>query len=110
MSTVPGLRHPPRRWRGLTRPNKTRRDQRAENALRVRGGGEQRVEVRRWAARAVGVLTAILNRRNLVTIDLDKSIAIDAIQFCAPSGRVSFADAMIWATARSFGIPIIYTV
>lgn len=58
---------------------------------------------------AVGAMRNLLNRHNLVTVDLDKSVAARALNFCKGSNRVSFDDAMIWATARSFGVPNIYT-
>jgi predicted nucleic acid-binding protein len=46
-------------------------------------------------------LVAFLQRRNVVTLGLDRGAVIQALLLCGPSKRVSFADAMIWAAARS---------
>ncbi|MBI3971054.1 MAG: hypothetical protein HY332_07165 [Chloroflexi bacterium] len=40
---------------------------------------------------------------------IDKAIAISALLLCRPSGRVSFADALINADARSHGLTTLYT-
>jgi predicted nucleic acid-binding protein len=54
-------------------------------------------------------LIALLQKRNLVVQDLAKGIAIQALLLCRPSARVSFADAMVWAAARSAGADVVYT-
>jgi predicted nucleic acid-binding protein len=57
----------------------------------------------------VDALTAFLQRENIVLQHLDKGLAIQALLLARPSGRVSFADAMIWAAARSSEMPRVYT-
>ena len=57
----------------------------------------------------VDSLMGILTKANISTFGLDKDLAIQALQMCQPSGRVSFADALIWASARSAGSEIVYT-
>lgn len=51
----------------------------------------------------VDTLIALLRRRNIKVHGLDKTVAIHGLLLCRPSGRVSFADAMLWAVARSAG-------
>ena len=41
---------------------------------------------------------------------LDKGLALQAMLLCKPSGRVSFADAMVWAAARSSGSKVVYSL
>lgn len=50
---------------------------------------------------AVDALVALLGRQNVSVVELPKGDAIEALMLCRPSGRVSFADALMWATARS---------
>ena len=52
-------------------------------------------------ALVVDTLTDFLNRANLDTYEVPTEVAIQALRFCRPSGRVSFGDAMIWAAARA---------
>lgn len=54
-------------------------------------------------------LIALLQKENISTFALDKSLAIQALLLCRPSGRVSFADAMVWAAARSAGSKVVYS-
>ncbi len=49
----------------------------------------------------VDSLIALLQRVNIRVHQLDTDIVIQALMLCRPSGRVSFADAMLWASARS---------
>ena len=49
----------------------------------------------------VDILIAFLNKQNVSPFRLDKSVVLEALLLCRPSARVSFADAMIWAAARS---------
>lgn len=51
----------------------------------------------------VDALIALLRRRNIAVHGLDKTIVIHGLLLCRPSGRVSFADALLWAVARSAG-------
>ena len=58
----------------------------------------------------VDQLIAFLQKENIVCLHLDKGSVIEALLLCRPSGRVSFADALIWAEARSGGPPAVYTL
>lgn len=49
----------------------------------------------------VDVLVRLLRRKNIAVFGLEKSIVLTAILMTRPSGRVSIADALIWAAARS---------
>lgn len=57
----------------------------------------------------VDSLVDLIRRRNITLYGLDKVLVIQALEFCRPSGRVSIPDALLWAAARSAGIPTIYT-
>ena len=46
-------------------------------------------------------LVALLRKENIDTLGMPKAVAIEALRLCRPSHRVSFADALIWATARA---------
>jgi predicted nucleic acid-binding protein len=50
---------------------------------------------------AVDALINLLNRENITTHEIDTDLAIQALRLCRPSGRVNFADALTWATARA---------
>lgn len=52
-------------------------------------------------ALVVDALIDLLNRENVHTVEVPTEIAIQALRFCRPSGRVNFADAMLWSVARS---------
>jgi predicted nucleic acid-binding protein len=52
---------------------------------------------------AVDALIALLRLRNVGVHGVEKDAVIQALMLCRPSGRVSFADAMLWAVARSAG-------
>jgi predicted nucleic acid-binding protein len=51
--------------------------------------------------RAVDALIDLLNRENIETHEIPRERAIEALLLSRPSGRVSFADALLWAIARS---------
>ncbi len=55
-------------------------------------------------------LTALLQKANVTPYALDKGVVLQALLFCRPSGRVSFADAMVWAAARSAGSTVVYSL
>ena len=57
----------------------------------------------------VDSLMGILGKANVSTFGLNKDIALQALLMCRQSGRVSFADALIWAEARSAGSEIVYS-
>ncbi len=50
---------------------------------------------------AVDALVQLLNRENLETHEAERDVVIQALDLCRPSGRVNFADAMLWAVART---------
>jgi predicted nucleic acid-binding protein len=60
-------------------------------------------------AAVVDELILLIRRSNVRLFDLDLALTIQALQLCRPSGRVSFADALLWASARSAGATTIYT-
>lgn len=49
----------------------------------------------------VDALTDLLQRENVQLHGLDTELGLEALALCRPSGRVSFADALLWAEARS---------
>jgi predicted nucleic acid-binding protein len=54
-------------------------------------------------------LIAFLQKSNIAVYGLDKGTVLQALLLCGPSNRISFADAMLWASARSEGNSTIYT-
>ncbi len=50
-----------------------------------------------------------VRKENIETYALDKSYVLQGLFMCRPSGRVSFADALIWAEARSGTGDFIYS-
>ncbi|HWQ29034.1 MAG TPA: PIN domain-containing protein [Dehalococcoidia bacterium] len=55
-------------------------------------------------------LIAFVQKKNIATVGLDKGAVLQALLLCRPSGRVSFADAMVWAAAQSSGVGVVYTL
>lgn len=55
-------------------------------------------------------LIAFLQKENISTFALDKGLVLQALLLCKPSGRVSFADAMVWAAARSSESKVVYSL
>jgi predicted nucleic-acid-binding protein len=55
-------------------------------------------------------LMNFIQRKNISPYAMEKSLVLQALLLCRPSGRVSFADAMIWASARSTGSKIVYSL
>lgn len=53
----------------------------------------------------VDELIGLLRRANLETVNVDTDLACDALLMCRESGRTSFADALLWAEARSERLP-----
>jgi len=49
----------------------------------------------------VDSLADFLERENISTVNLDKGLVLQALLLCRPSGRMSFADALLWASALS---------
>ena len=56
----------------------------------------------------VDSLVDLLRKRNVHVIGVDKALAAAALLMCRPSGRVSFADALINADTRGHGISTMY--
>lgn len=57
----------------------------------------------------VDLLIALIQRDNVSVYAIDDELAIQGLRMCRPSGRVSIADAMIWAAARTDRASAIYT-
>ena len=55
-------------------------------------------------------LVTFMQKKNISIFALEKGLVLQALLLCRPSGRVSFADAMVWAAARSAGSKIIYSL
>ena len=55
-------------------------------------------------------LMNFIQRKNISPYAMEKSLVLQALLLCRPSGRVSFADAMIWASARSTGSKVVYSL
>lgn len=49
-------------------------------------------------------LMNFIQRKNISPYAMEKSLVLQALLLCRPSGRVSFADAMIWASAAQQGV------
>ncbi len=58
----------------------------------------------------VDYLITFLQKKNMVPFSLDKGNVLQSLLLCRPSARVSFADAMVWAAARSSGDRIVYSL
>jgi predicted nucleic acid-binding protein len=54
-------------------------------------------------------LMGIIQRKNVKPLELDKATALQALRLCRGSGRVSFADAMVWAAAQASGVGVVYS-
>jgi predicted nucleic acid-binding protein len=55
-------------------------------------------------------LVALLQKENIPPFALDKGLVLQGLLMCRPSGRVSFADAMVWAAVRSAGSGVVYSL
>ena len=55
-------------------------------------------------------LVALLQKANIAPFALNTGLVLQALLFCRPSGRVSFADAMVWAAARSAESNTVYSL
>jgi predicted nucleic acid-binding protein len=51
--------------------------------------------------RVVDSLVDLLQKKNLAVFGLEKGIVIEGLLLCRTSGRVSFADALLWTVART---------
>ena len=57
----------------------------------------------------IDFMIALVERENISTYAMDKAFVLQGLIMCRPSGRVSVADAMLWAAARTAGASAIYT-
>ena len=55
-------------------------------------------------------LIDFLQKENIMPFALDKGLVLQALMLCRPSGRISFADAMVWAAARSAKTEVVYSL
>jgi predicted nucleic acid-binding protein len=60
-------------------------------------------------ADVVDALMAFLQRANIRLAHLTKPVALDALQLCKNSKRISFADALLWAEVFSSTNQQVYT-
>lgn len=58
----------------------------------------------------VDTLIAFLQKENISPYPIDKGTVLEALLLCRSSGRVSFADAMLWAAARYSGSGVVYSL
>ena len=64
----------------------------------------------KFRSEVVGSLIDLVERDNISTYAMDKSLVLRGLEMCRPSGRVSIADAMIWPAARTDRASAIYTL
>jgi predicted nucleic acid-binding protein len=57
----------------------------------------------------VDALAALVQRRNVRLLHLDKTLALQALVKCRGSKRTSFTDALLWAQARQASAPRIFS-
>jgi predicted nucleic acid-binding protein len=57
----------------------------------------------------VDQLLRLVERDNIETFRLEKTLVLQALLMCRPSGRVSFADALLWASALSSDERLVYS-
>ena len=55
-------------------------------------------------------LIAFLQKQNVTLFALDKGLVLQALLLCRSSKRISFADALVWAAARSSGSKVVYSL
>jgi predicted nucleic-acid-binding protein len=55
-------------------------------------------------------LILFLQKQNIQPFALDKNVLLQGLLLCRPSGRVSFADAMIWAAAQMMEEKVVYSL
>lgn len=57
----------------------------------------------------VDTLVSFIRKKNISTYPMDKGAVVEALLLCRSSGRVSFADAILWAEARYTGSEVVYS-
>jgi len=55
-------------------------------------------------------LITFMQKKNISPFAMEKSLILQALLLCRPSGRISFADAMVWAAVRSAEDKVIYSL
>ena len=55
-------------------------------------------------------LLTFLQKENIRTFTLEKDFVLQALLLCRHSGRVSFADALVWAAARSTDEKVVFSL
>ena len=55
-------------------------------------------------------LIAFLQKENISPFAMHKGLVLQALLLCKPSARVSFADAMVWASARLSESKVVYSL
>ena len=58
---------------------------------------------------ALDALIGLIGRANICVLHLSKEVVVSALELCRPSGRVSIADALIWAEARQADLATVLT-
>lgn len=58
----------------------------------------------------VDTLVLFLQKRNIFPFALRKETLLQALLLCRPSGRISFADALVWAAAIETDDKIVYSL
>jgi predicted nucleic-acid-binding protein len=54
----------------------------------------------------VASLIELLQRQNICVYGMETNVAVEALELCRPSNRVSYADALLWAEARTAGATV----
>lgn len=57
----------------------------------------------------VDKLIDLIQRENISMFGVGKGLIVHGLLLCRPSRRVSFSDAIIWASARAAGAKVIYS-
>ena len=58
----------------------------------------------------VDSLILFIQKQNIRPFALEKDSLLQALLLCRSSGRVSFADALVWAAARSTETQVVYSL
>ena len=58
----------------------------------------------------VDYLILFIQKQNISPFALEKDNLLQALLLCRSSGRVSFADALVWAAARSTETQVVYSL
>lgn len=55
-------------------------------------------------------LVALVQKENISLFAQDKGVTLQGLLMCCASGRVSFADAMVWSVASSSNSRVVYSL